>query len=729
MAEQNILKYSISQCSSHSATFVPENIFTNDPTDGTSRWSSESNNPPQFLVLKLYSPAVVQSISFGKYEKSHVCNMKKFKVYGGLSEDSMVELLESGLKNNNQTETFALKFMAGGNMFACRFIKIVPIQSWGPSFNFSIWHVQIKGIEDWSIVKSCISWFNYYREKETVRLCLKHFRQHNYTEAFDSLQKRTCVQLEDALLTRLHQSLVVEGDFSAAEQILIDAAQNGFLDHYLEQQAHKAKWMPLIPPPKSSENMDNRPGMRGGHQMCIDVHAETIYLFGGWDGTADLSDLWSYHIPSGFWTCLSRDTTAQGGPSPRSCHKMCLDPERKKIFTIGRYLDYAMRVPKYMKSDFYVYDIDSNQWTLITDDTAAMGGPGLVFDHQVCIDADKNTLYVFGGRILTCTCSPIASSDDSLGVEPGFSGLYSYHVPTNSWHRLREDYYKSSTQNAEIKSRIGHSMLFHEKTRLLYIFAGQRSKEYLSDFFTYNVDTDKVEVICDGSDIEVPPAGFTQRATIDPELNEIHVLSGSNKDKREEFVKNSFWVYDINHDKWSCIYQSDSKDQECSSQTNPPLEPCPRFAHQLVYDHVKKIHYLFGGNPGRSHSPKMRLDDFWSLRLCRPSKESVVRRCCGILRRHRFQEIAAEDPTAALQYLQTELASTVDHSNPQEAKEFQLLAFNLFAEQKKELKEEPSPLSVDETFRRRSQLFEQLTSFFPEHMTQPKANLVDLMTL
>lgn len=50
----------------------------------------------------------------------------------------------------------------------------------------------------------------------------------------------------------------------------------------------------------------------------------------------------------------------------------------------------------------------------------------------------------------------------------------------------------------------------------------------------------------------VPAAGFTQRATIDPELNEIHVLSGSNKDKekREDNVKNSFWIYDINQNKW-----------------------------------------------------------------------------------------------------------------------------------------------------------------------------------
>ena len=45
------------------------------------------------------------------------------------------------------------------------------------------------------------------------------------------------------------------------------------------------------------------------------------------------------------------------------------------------------------------------------------------------------------------------------------------------------------------------------------------------------------------------------------------------------------------------------------------VEPCPRFAHQLVYDHIHKVHYLFGGNPGKSSIHKMRLDDFWSLKV------------------------------------------------------------------------------------------------------------------
>ncbi len=47
-----------------------------------------------------------------------------------------------------------------------------------------------------------------YREREAIRLCLKHFRQHNYTEAYESLQKKTKISLEHPLLTELHTHLV-----------------------------------------------------------------------------------------------------------------------------------------------------------------------------------------------------------------------------------------------------------------------------------------------------------------------------------------------------------------------------------------------------------------------------------------------------------------------------------------------------------------------------------------
>ncbi|PIO30504.1 hypothetical protein AB205_0017180 [Aquarana catesbeiana] len=211
--------------------------------------------------------------------------------------------------------------------------------------------------------------------------------------------------------------------------------------------------------------------------------------------------------------------TARGvknGPSARSCHKMCIDTQRRQIYTLGRYLDSSVRNSKSLKSDFYRYDIDTNTWTLLSEDTSADGGPKLVFDHQMCMDSEKHMIYTFGGRILTCN----GNVDDSRASEPQFSGLFAFDCRT-------------------------------------------------------------------------------QRATIDPELNEIHVLSGLSKDKekREENVRNSFWIYDIVRNSW-------------------------------------------------------------------------------------FEERAQTEPLSALKYLQNDLYVTVDHSDPEETKEFQLLPSALFKSSK-----------------------------------------------
>ena len=86
--------------------------------------------------------------------------------------------------------------------------------------------------------------------------------------------------------------------------------------------------------------------------MAIDMEAQVIYLIGGWDGIMDLSDFWSFSVESGRWSCLSSNTEQDGGPSARSCHKMCLDGKKKLIYTLGRYLDSRTRNASPLKVPF-----------------------------------------------------------------------------------------------------------------------------------------------------------------------------------------------------------------------------------------------------------------------------------------------------------------------------------------------------------------------------------------
>lgn len=157
--------------------------------------------------------------------------------------------------------------------------------------------------------------FLQYREQEAIRLCLKHFRQHNYTEAFESLQKKTRIALEHPMLTHLHDRLVLQGDFDACEEFIDKAVKgignrfwmlfiskcyyicrwlhrpvscffpsfhlcattfdlvsllDGLFNQYISQQEYKPRWSQIIP--KCNKGTSSQEISRD------DVNSETAYL-------------------------------------------------------------------------------------------------------------------------------------------------------------------------------------------------------------------------------------------------------------------------------------------------------------------------------------------------------------------------------------------------------------------------------------------------------------------
>lgn len=82
--------------------------------------------------------------------------------------------------------------------------------AWGDNFSISVWYVRLRGVTNPVDVQTAAAAYQELREKEAIRLCLKHLRQRNYLDCFERLQKRTKVDLEDAALTDLYELLVTK---------------------------------------------------------------------------------------------------------------------------------------------------------------------------------------------------------------------------------------------------------------------------------------------------------------------------------------------------------------------------------------------------------------------------------------------------------------------------------------------------------------------------------------
>lgn len=146
------------------------------------------------------------------------------------NDNNTLLLIDSALKNDTVPETFRLKHVVNDNYVPVKYVKITPLECWKPSFNFSIWYVALEGDDSTEIVQNSLAWHDQHRQKEAIRLCLKHFRQHNYTNAFEYLQTKTKIQLEDPMLTELHRTLVRDGDCEKSEDIVTKAVEGKF--HY-----------------------------------------------------------------------------------------------------------------------------------------------------------------------------------------------------------------------------------------------------------------------------------------------------------------------------------------------------------------------------------------------------------------------------------------------------------------------------------------------------------------
>ncbi|KAG1446533.1 hypothetical protein G6F56_009538 [Rhizopus delemar] len=342
---------------------------------------------------------------------------------------------------------------------------------------------------------------------------------------------------------------------------------------------------------------------------------------------------------------------------------MCYDPQSETFYVLGRYVNALEDDPLMLESDLFKYDLKTHCWTKLSRNTADDGGPDLVFDHQMCINTQTQTLYVCGGKILGVN-----------GGSPEYSGLYSYDIISQQWSVLRMG--DPDRMNVDsLINRAGHSMFMDTTNNCLYLFSGQRAHECFYDLFKYNISTGVFENIDHGNKEEFSrEAGFTHRVTFDEKRQEIYIFASYTRSTKWEKIKNSFYVYSIKSNTWEVVFENENMGGRRPS-LNSPL---PRYAHQMVYDPTTDVHYIFGGNPGNQQGENTRLNDLWELKLKKPNSPNVYCQCLFMVRAQRLRELCMETMTKkkisiALDYLRTHVTPLVDYEDQKQVNELERL--------------------------------------------------------
>lgn len=86
-----------------------------------------------------------------------------------------------------------------------------------------------------------------FKDMETMRLCLKYFRQKNLMDVFHLLKNRIDVELEHPIISSLHHQLVLVGDFDTVEKTLETLFETEVFESHCQRSPYTAIWKRMSP--------------------------------------------------------------------------------------------------------------------------------------------------------------------------------------------------------------------------------------------------------------------------------------------------------------------------------------------------------------------------------------------------------------------------------------------------------------------------------------------------
>ena len=233
------------------------------------------------------------------------------------------------------------------------------------------------------------------------------------------------------------------------------------------------------------------PSKRCKHSACI--YQNTMYVFGGWDSSGKLNDMYRYHFDRNEWEVV----TCTNPPSARSAHSVVVHENHMYLFG-------GIGANKF--NDLYRFGFRNNQWTMVQQRSppprrSSYGGAHVYNGrlYVVCgLGCGKfNDCHAFDFR--TSEWTELKYSDDSCVIPAkrgrhtcilagenlymfgGYVGiqrsneLFILNLRTNQWKQVKSS---SATPTA----REGHSAVLYQDS--MWLFGGWHDQGWYNDIYT-----------------------------------------------------------------------------------------------------------------------------------------------------------------------------------------------------------------------------------------------------
>lgn len=265
------------------------------------------------------------------------------------------------------------------------------------------------------------------------------------------------------------------------------------------------------------------------------VHGDSLYVFGGHDGTVYRNDLLIFNLDTRTWEL---DLVVEGeGPSPRDAHAAVVHAEWMYVF--GGYDS------KRYLNDFHRFHFDDVTWSAVPFATGSAPSPRgghTAVVHGAC-------MFVFGG------C-------DGWNY---FNDLYSFSFPGREWAPVR-------VTGTAPGARSAPATVVHAEQGVMYVFGGYDGARSLNDLFRFDFGSSEwAQVRVNGSPPS-PRGGHTAVVHGDT----MYTFGG--KSGRSPF--NDLCSFSFARSAWQQLEPSTT-------------EPAPRCAHVCVV-HGPSL-FVFGG--------------------------------------------------------------------------------------------------------------------------------------